>query len=112
MEESELRWLFTRLATRDATERSLALAEIEVTGGELVPNGSPNGTGDGMRIGSNDPSADGTLIESALSKNVTSTRFLAHILRLAIQCPFSDVRERCKAVLQGVKVGYSVHFKD
>ncbi|XP_041463400.1 uncharacterized protein LOC121414327 [Lytechinus variegatus] len=101
--EAELRWLFSRLATRDTSERNLALADLEITSSELVPNGSPNGTGDGMQIGSKDHGADGTIIESAVGKNVTSTRFLANILRLAIQCPFSDVRERCKAVLQGVK---------
>ena len=105
--ESELRWLFSRLATRDPSERSQALTELEQASTELVTSSAPNGTGDSVQIGCGGRNADGDIIESVASKNVVSKRFLANVLRLTIQCPFSDVRDRCKAVLQGVKVQYT-----
>ncbi|XP_071492038.1 sestrin-1-like isoform X1 [Diadema antillarum] len=101
---TELRWLFSRLATRDANERARVMSEIEEVGMELSEEESmPNGTGDGVQIGRTDGSDSGAVIETTSSKNLASTRFLANVLRLAIQCPFSDIRERCKAILRGVK---------
>lgn len=102
--DPDARWVLGRISTRDSIERSQALDQlIDWLNGLLESPSEPGG----------DPPAEAEhclagacKIDQAQTNHIILVKHLASVLRLSLNCPFTDVKERCGDILCEFRVSF------
>jgi len=92
------------LCSRDSSVRELALTNIQKTVDELLNALTCEDTSEGIKI-EMEESGDIVVIEkTCVDKLAMLSLYLPAILRLSVNCPFQDVRDKFLEILMHLKV--------
>lgn len=111
-------WLFSCIASRDINERTQALQQLETWINEVIVVWQSDSNKDESIEEYEEEDEDGNDDDEGNTNSSQSAsedwqagflRILLQVLRLSIQCPFEDVKNKCSDLLLSLKVSAFPH---